>query len=497
MKVASVALCVPLLASSLVAGSLLAQSTSGAGVPGQGGQGITVKLLPPSPETREPLRYVLSEPGYVAAFVIYPGSGVRLLYPTVNVPERLQSAGYHSDQLFGDSFDNDIYNVVLGPSIGGPSYLYVIVSRHPLDVARYVHRPTQLASAVGLGPSRSFYVDVAFDALLNNAVSLGDDTSWDSDVYMLWPASAASTRGTTWTLRSDPYGFDGMPAPVYQYVLCTDGSERLVPSNYPFHGCPGQSHLRPAAETVVRTQQSASAARASSRAEQPTVLPTIVGHRESSAERLAANRDVIAQHRSGFTMANGAGAVTRESSDNTAIALEGLSVRPSRSAEEGRRDRDALRQDLSPERRARYADEQRMRLQNAEISRAPQLAPNPRLSPNPELSPNPGFPSRSGIADDGRRGNGDTQRTDSPMRSPRAVDDNGQQMHQQEFREQRQQQAQQRQEQAQQRQEQPTVARPEPVRSAPPPPPPPPPTSVPAASARMDAPSHGGRVGEP
>src|SRR6185312_2187063 len=101
MRMSALIACVPLLA-----GALAAQATTSDRLSGQGGQGLTLMLLPPSPETHQPIRYVLSEPAYVAAFLVYPGAGVRLLNPLVDQREKLHRAEYNSDEMIGASFDN-------------------------------------------------------------------------------------------------------------------------------------------------------------------------------------------------------------------------------------------------------------------------------------------------------------------------------------------------------------------------------------------------------
>ncbi len=382
----------------LLAGALSAQTAANGRLPGEGGQGVTVKLLPPSPQTHEPLRYVLSEDAYVAAFVVYPGAGVRLLYPTVDVPERVHRAGYNTDQLIGVSFDNDIYRVVLGPMLSGPAYLYVITSRHPLDVARYVHRPMRLASAIGEREARSFYTDVAFDALLNNAVSLGDDTSWDSDVYMLWgnSESAASYADVTLSRRA------------YTTMLCSDGTMHQVPINYPFIGCPGQARIRPTARVAAQLQQSASAAATTAiptqqkalTGETATVLPTIVGAHITDAQRRMAIQREAASQRVMYTTANGDQAVaTPQTESISQTQLQAIDVRPERgAAENARRNRDAIRGQYSVEQREQ-GRQRELNGGNGGTAGAPQLSPNPRLSPNPSLAPAPGFSSNRAQSD--------------------------------------------------------------------------------------------------
>ena len=455
MRKASVAALVPLLAAALSAQAQ--QAASNGRQPGQGGQGVRVTLLAPSVHLHEPFRYELSEPGYVAAFIVYPGAGVRLLYPTIDTPEKLQSAGYHTDQLIGSWFDNDVYRAVLGPAVAGPSYLYIVASRNPLNVAQYVHHPTLLANAVGVKESRSFYTDVAFDALLNNAVALGDDTSWDSDMYILWPGTDVGDASPEWW---DPSRRDN-----YRYDLCTDGTLRLVPINYPFIGCPGQAHLRlnPAAVQKPPVRSLAS------NEESPTVLPTIIG-KPSTHEALntEARRTESERRALRVEVANGDRQSSAGASDATAVQLHSVVVVPGDVAAQ-RRNRDELHGQYSPERRARNDDEQRMRRRDAELAAGPRLSPNPSLPPNPSLSPNPGF-----------------ERLQQPERA--RPSDESQQARQQ-FREARQEQAQERQRQSEQRAEQPV--RQEPMRAAPPAQPSP---SAAQASPRTDGAPHAGRV---
>jgi hypothetical protein len=373
MRMTAVFACVPLLAAALGA-----QATTSAPIAGEGGQGVKVLLLPPA--AHAPLRFVLSEPAYVAAFIVYPGAGVRLLYPTVDAPEQLHESGYNVEQLFGDSFDDDVYHVVLGPTFGGPSYLYVIASRNPLDVARYVHRPMTLATSVGVQASRSFYSDVAFDALLNNAISLGDDTSWDSDVYMLWPSQSPEGAAALNTL------------PQYSYLNCGDGSTRLVPSNYPFSGCQGQSRLRVNQLAVAQVQQSASAIASkqvqraeltsAAQTQAPTVLPTIRGPHITDAERTAAIARENALHPLVFTAANGDAGVARAqaASDGQVQVLDASGGFRDR----GRHDIDHARGDMY----AAQRDARRER-QDGGVQGSPRLSPNPHLSPNPGMAPAP------------------------------------------------------------------------------------------------------------
>ena len=382
MRISAVVACAPLLAVALAA-----QTPTSGRLPGHGGQGVTLKLLPPSSQTHEPLRYVLSEPAYVAAFIVFPGAGVRLLSPTIDTPEILRRGGYNTDQLIGVSFDDDIYHAVLGPTYAGPAYLYLIASKHPLDVARYVHKPTRLALAIGERESRSFYTDVAFDALLNNAVALGDDTSWDSDMYMLWPSDQSSAY------FADGTPINGQAFTSYRNLVCSDGTIRVVAINYPFIGCPGQPRIRPADRAPIQAQQSASAARVSpaSPGEVATVLPTIVGTRMTDAQRHA-RQDATSQRVTYTTVANGDQQVAAPQAEAISQAqLRVIDVRPDRSYEAVRRDRDAIHGQYSALRSEQLMGQARQREQNGGTAGSPQLSPNPQLAPNPSLAPAPGF----------------------------------------------------------------------------------------------------------
>lgn len=229
---------------------------------------MAIRVLPPSPETHAPLRYVTSEPAYVAAFIVYPGAGVRMIYPLTEREER-QWSGFHNEPLVGVQFDDDAYRAVLGPTMPGPRYLYVIASRYPLDVARYVHHPSRLARDVSVATARSLDSEDDLVALVDHVVSLGDEDSWDADVYMLWQPNhqhpALADEGLTYPSR---------------VIVCATGMSIVVPFNYPFAACPGDQRLVPLPPVKRPVSQ-----RASTEVETPTVLPTIRGTRMSNQEQ--------------------------------------------------------------------------------------------------------------------------------------------------------------------------------------------------------------------
>lgn len=386
-RIAFVAL-VPLVATTLAVQNSAAQVARG--TPGE--QQVGVKILPPSPQTNEPLRYALSEPAYVAAFIVYPGAGVRMIYPLGNT-EEIQYAGYHSDALYGLSFDNDLYNVALagGPEYG-PRYLYVIASRYPLDVAQYVHRPMELERAVGVNAARSFDTNWQFDALVNHVVSLGDDLSWDADVYMLWaqpvyPSASAYAYGYGYGYDNgygyDALGYDNLNV-YYHNIRCYDGRIITVPYNYPFVGCPGDARLVP---NPNPPRLPATLVRASSKAPPPpTVLPTIVGVRrapnnpegqghiaESVAPRITAaggydNTAAEAQSRMGQPAAPTVVIIPEY--------VQPISPRGWDQAHDRNRWRD-------------HSDARRRDMGSPRAPAGPTLAPAPRLAPAPQLAPPP------------------------------------------------------------------------------------------------------------
>lgn len=338
---------------------------------------IAVRLLPPSPQTREPLRYVVSEPAYVAVFVVYPGAGIRLLYPEAGL-SRPQYAGYHSENLIGARFDNDIYNVVLGPGTGGPEYLYIIASKYPLDMERFVHRPARLALAVGYKAARSFDGDVAIDALLDHVVSLGGDDSWDSDVYMLWPGQ--------------PRSLASQSASAFRDIQCASGLVMRVPEFYPFLGCPGESRVRISlprntvqAQTLANARPAERPLEQASRIEAPTVLPTIIGVRRASAK----NADAVASSIPYPTTITAAGSVTAIVAGQSepvvvqAPAAVPVFVEVPVFVGERRGERHSRAQDESYDESRRGAARQQWG--------GPALAPSPRLAPTPTGSPAPGM----------------------------------------------------------------------------------------------------------
>ncbi|MEO7217132.1 MAG: hypothetical protein ABI026_02985, partial [Gemmatimonadaceae bacterium] len=296
-------------------------------------------------------------------------------------------AGYHADQLIGKSFDDDSYNVVLGPRVAGPAYLYVIASRHPLDVAQYVHRPMRLASAVGEQSARSFYSDVAFDGIVNNAIALGDDQSWDADVYTLWPPSATERS----LVKSE--------RPRMKLVVCANGSALSVPENYAFVGCPGDAKLRPVTPPKVNVKTTASAQISApgftgaglrvAHADSVTVMPTIVGKRQEAPDRgLAAGQP----GRATYTVANGepsapaADKVTYSSKVAPGVQLE--------VTDRGANNRRA--REIHGREAADRGESGQVVGRNPQLSPNPQLAPNPRLSPTPQAEGSPvSAPSRS------------------------------------------------------------------------------------------------------
>lgn len=377
---------------SMLATALAAQTSTTDKFANQSDRGLKVEVLPPSYATHEPLRYRLSEPAYVAAFMVYPGSGVRLLYPQVDTQERLQREGYNVGWL-PMTFDNDAYRAVLGPASAGPAYLYVIASRHPLDVGRYVNRPARLASTVGWNDSRSFYPEVAFDGIVNNAVSLGDDQSWDADVYTIWPQDAADRRQNSPGLSASRTG-------GYRLMACNDGRVIAVPVNYPFMACAGDIRVRARAElstpvvqqaaaaTSARTAAPSAVALANSGAAAsmgigaaaPTVLPTIIGKRAAEVDRGGLSAQGGAPGPVMYTTANG----DQSTPGSSVKVAPGVQIERMDAGYARRRTADRTDFDGRASGR-RHAVEQDGQV----VGRSPQLAPNPKLSPNPNVSPAP------------------------------------------------------------------------------------------------------------
>lgn len=375
-------------------------------------QALSIKLLPPLYD--QPLRFVLNEPAYVAAFVVSPGEGVRMIYPLTRSSESLQWAGFHNEPLIGLHQDDDAYDVVFGRSAWsyasyglsaaqGPRYLYVIASRAPLDVARFVHRPSTLQRTVGYENARSFDSEDAIDALLDHVVSLGADDSWDSDVFMLWAPDWVDNapHSLAEAMRLN------MPTRV---VACRDGSRRVVPMNYAFSGCPGDARLR------VTHPLHPSAPRVAAAPEPPTVLPTIRGVRVAQSPTAKAEPAVTGflTTAAGGVSDDGVRVVDRGDESSSAQTLTVVDEVPAvivdrGGVRRGRGDRDGNRDGNRDGSRDR---DHRWFLHRADpvVGSTPQMAPAPRLAPNPTLAPAPRLAPAPNVP---------PARMSSPMSSPR------------------------------------------------------------------------------
>jgi len=362
-------------------------------------QAVSIKLLPPLYD--QPLRFVLNEPAYVAAFIVSPGEGVRMIYPLTRSSESLQWAGFHNEPLIGLHQDDDAYDVVFGRSAWsyasyglsaaqGPRYLYVIASRAPLDVARFVHRPSTLQRTVGYENARSFDSEDAIDALLDHVVSLGADDSWDSDVFMLWAPDWVDNapHSLAEAMRLN------MPTRV---VACRDGSRRVVPMNYAFSGCPGDARLR------ITHPVQPSAPRVAAAPESPTVLPTIRGVRMAQSPAVKAEPAVTGflTTAAGGVSDDGVRVVDRGDESTSAQTLTVVDEVPAVIVDRGesrreRGDHDGNRDgDRDRDHRGFLHRADPVVGSTPQLAPAPRLAPNPALAPAPRLAPAPNVPSAS------------------------------------------------------------------------------------------------------
>lgn len=375
------------VAVAMLAGALPATTHAQRALGAQGA--VSIKLLPPLYD--QPLRYVLNEPAYVAAFIVSPGEGVRMIYPLSRSSESLQWAGFHNESLIGLHHDDDAYDVVFGRSAWsyasygvsaaqGPRYLYVIASRAPLDVERFVHRPSALQRTVGYDNARSFDSQDAIDALLDHVVSLGSDDSWDTDVFMLWapewvdygPHSLADAA--RWNIPT-------------RILECRDGSSRIVPINYVFSGCPGDARLR------VTHSVKPAAPRVAAAPEPPTVLPTIRGVRMAQSPAVQAEPAVrgFLTTAAGGVSDDGVRVVDRGEQQSSVRTLTVVDAVPAVivTRDESRRmrgDRDRNRDgDRDGDRDHRWFQHGA----GPVVGSTPQMAPAPRLAPNPASAPAP------------------------------------------------------------------------------------------------------------
>lgn len=129
------------------------------------------------------IRFHLSRPAYAAVFEVVPGGGVSVLYPARRDAGRRLRSGWHSPSVWGTrrgwrhGFSGH----------GGPRYLYLVASEHPLRVDRFVRSPGVLRHALGPNAFAGHNPRRTMAMLDHLVLGAGTDHEWTSDVYVEWP----------------------------------------------------------------------------------------------------------------------------------------------------------------------------------------------------------------------------------------------------------------------------------------------------------------------
>jgi hypothetical protein len=132
-------------------------------------QPLSAQFLPTqASDTKRELHYSLSDRAYVAIFVILPGHGVALLYP-FNAQTASENSGDHAIPLqLGESHHEQRVQALLSNGDeADKTYLLLVASRQPLQIAPYVAHPDALDAAIDPAVLRSSSTDAVTTALVN------------------------------------------------------------------------------------------------------------------------------------------------------------------------------------------------------------------------------------------------------------------------------------------------------------------------------------------
>lgn len=198
---------------------------------------LTVRLLPP--ENRL-LRFLTSEPAYVAIFEVAPDRGVSLIYPrSFEEPAPVSPAGLNLEflpwRVEGRWYyaSAPYYSAV--STFTQPTYLYMIASKSPLRVDDIQRSPATLRSAMGWRSFLATNLSATLDDIERMVVGSLPEDEWSSDLYIIWP-DVPNDR--PWHTQ-------------YAFVSCDDGRMVLVPLGWNIPACPGTRNLAQATKPTT------------------------------------------------------------------------------------------------------------------------------------------------------------------------------------------------------------------------------------------------------
>jgi hypothetical protein len=201
---------------------------------GGGAAPIEARLLPPF---HGQLVVDLNQPAYVAIFDVKTARGADLLYPGPNgAGQAVKGISVLPVITLGPGQEER--QILFTPDAGGNDYLLLVASREPLNLSRWANVPIALSDSAHLSREAVVPPD-AIDSLEKYILPPMADRDWDEDVFILAP---------------------GLPSPngTGNYLLCSDGSMRLVPNDYPFLSC---RHGGPSAGMTIASLSSSDLAR--------------------------------------------------------------------------------------------------------------------------------------------------------------------------------------------------------------------------------------------
>lgn len=188
---------------------------------------LAVRLLPPQDGT---LRFLTSEPAYVAIFEIVPDFGISMLYPRSGEP-RVSAAGLNTtfmpSYVTGRSYYENAPYYFAVSSFRKPKYLYVIASRSPLPVADILVSPQSLRQTLGWRWFVANDLSGTLDAIERLVAGSLPEDEWSSDLYVIWPDVPSDLP---WHAQ-------------YAFLACDDGRMVLVPLSWNVPACPGTRNL--------------------------------------------------------------------------------------------------------------------------------------------------------------------------------------------------------------------------------------------------------------
>lgn len=198
---------------------------------------LAARLLPP---WHQMLRFVLSAPAYVTVFEIVPGHGVSIVYPApfqAGEKQAVLGPGSHTVHAVPYNVGRWFYSdTPLATS--GPTYLYMIASREPLEIDQVLKNPASLRRVVGFAKFMQSNEQRTMDALDERFVPRHlDDDAWASDWIALWPDPALDDSPVDARLLMPTCG-DGMvvvavPGPTPGYICARRQTKEPPPPHKP------------------------------------------------------------------------------------------------------------------------------------------------------------------------------------------------------------------------------------------------------------------------